>query len=211
MFDCDGLLLDTESCWTAAETELFARYGVEFTPVHKAAIVGGPLDRAGAYIADVLDRPGKGDALAAELVELVFAHAADWPCQPMPGAADLLDALGGHPARPMAVASNSSRAFLELVITRASLGHHFHSMHASDDPGVTEAKPAPDLYLLACASLGAPPHTAVALEDSPTGVAAARAAGLFVIGVPSSPGLDLEADLVVDTLEDPRVWRAVGL
>jgi HAD superfamily hydrolase (TIGR01509 family) len=65
------------------------------------------------------------------------------------------------------------------------------------------AKPAPDLYLLACARLGVEPQTAVALEDSPTGVRAARAAGLTCIGVPSDPRHPLdEADHVVASLLD---------
>jgi beta-phosphoglucomutase-like phosphatase (HAD superfamily) len=52
----------------------------------------------------------------------------------------------------------------------------------------------------------------VALEDSPTGVAAAVAAGMYVVGVPSLEGVDLSAaDLVADSLDDDAVWQAVGL
>jgi beta-phosphoglucomutase-like phosphatase (HAD superfamily) len=60
-------------------------------------------------------------------------------------------------------------------------------------------------------ALGADPAASVGLEDSPTGVAAARAAGLRVIGVPSVPGVILDADVVAASLEDPAVWSALGL
>ena len=76
---------------------------------------------------------------------------------------------------------------------------------------VREAKPAPDVYLEACRRLGASPAEAIALEDSPTGVAAARAAGLYVIGVPSLPGLALDADVVAGSLADGVVLEALGV
>jgi beta-phosphoglucomutase-like phosphatase (HAD superfamily) len=74
---------------------------------------------------------------------------------------------------------------------------------------VESPKPAPDLYARACERLAVAPSRSVALEDSPPGVAAARAAGLYVIGVPSVPGVVLPADRVFDTLEDPGVEATI--
>ena len=76
---------------------------------------------------------------------------------------------------------------------------------------VAHPKPAPDLYAEACRRLGVAPADAVALEDTPTGVASARAAGLFVIGVPSLPGVTLDADLVVPSLNDPALPPKLGI
>jgi beta-phosphoglucomutase-like phosphatase (HAD superfamily) len=76
---------------------------------------------------------------------------------------------------------------------------------------VENPKPSPDLYLRACELLGVPPTQAVALEDSPPGVAAARAAGMLVVGVPSVDGLELAADVVAPSLGDPQVRAALGL
>jgi beta-phosphoglucomutase-like phosphatase (HAD superfamily) len=76
---------------------------------------------------------------------------------------------------------------------------------------VESPKPAPDLYLRACELLAVRPADAVALEDSPPGVASARAAGLYVIGIPSVAGVTLEADLVASSLADATVHAAVGL
>ena len=77
---------------------------------------------------------------------------------------------------------------------------------------VAHPKPAPDIYLEAARQLGADPLHTVALEDSPNGVAAARAAGMFVIGVPSFDGIELdEAHLLADSLKSDEVRRALGL
>ena len=78
---------------------------------------------------------------------------------------------------------------------------------------VPEAKPAPDAYLEGCRQLGVEPgKRVIALEDSPSGVTAAVSAGLFVIGIPSVPGIELEhADLVATSLEDEAVLHALGV
>jgi len=87
---------------------------------------------------------------------------------------------------------------------------HFEIVVTGDE--VAAPKPAPDVYLRACELLGAEPSRSIGLEDSPTGVAAARAAGMFVIGIPSFPGIALDgADLVGDSLADPLVRGALGL
>jgi HAD superfamily hydrolase (TIGR01509 family) len=109
----------------------------------------------------------------------------------------------------MAVASNSERRLLDLALTGAGLSDTFAAVIAGDE--VPSPKPAPDLYLEACRRLGASPGDAVAVEDSPRGAAAARAAGLFVIGIPYLPELEVEADLLATSLEDPTVRSALGL
>jgi beta-phosphoglucomutase-like phosphatase (HAD superfamily) len=76
---------------------------------------------------------------------------------------------------------------------------------------VAAPKPAPDVYLEAVARLGAPPERCVGIEDSPAGVAAVRAAGMTVVGVPYLPELELDADVVARSLADPEVWAACGL
>ena len=76
---------------------------------------------------------------------------------------------------------------------------------------MSRPKPAPDVFLAVARALGAPPTGCVALEDSPTGVSAARAAGMLVVGVPSVPGIVLDADVVAASLAEPAVWSALGL
>ena len=153
----------------------------------------------------LLDQPGRGDELSAELLALVSERVLAG-ADARPDARELVRALDG---RPLAVASNSPLAFVDGALRAAALDGAFAVVVTADQ--VAEAKPAPDVYLEACRRLGARPARSIALEDSPTGVAAARAAGLYVIGVPSLPGLALEADLVASSLEDAAVRRALGV
>jgi HAD superfamily hydrolase (TIGR01509 family) len=111
-------------------------------------------------------------------------------------------------ATPLAVASNEPRTHLLAGLTRVGLLKAFDVILGVEE--VKAPKPAPDLYLRACELLAVAPTHSIALEDSPPGVAAARAAGLYVLGVPSVPGIVLEADLVVESLEDPLVPITIG-
>jgi HAD superfamily hydrolase (TIGR01509 family) len=158
----------------------------------------------------MLDRPGNGPALMGELHALVMEEArAGAP--PRPGALELVDALRAA-GIALAVASNSERAFVERTLAGAGLledGPFVAVVSASDVPS---PKPAPDLYLRACELLGADPRRCAALEDSVPGVASARAAGLFTIGVPYfADGRLPEADLQAGSLADEAVYAALGL
>jgi HAD superfamily hydrolase (TIGR01509 family) len=113
---------------------------------------------------------------------------------------------------PLAVASNSERAFLERTLSSAGLLRDgpFGAIVSAND--VEHPKPAPDVYLEACKRLAVDPARAVALEDSPVGAASASAAGLFVIGVPYFPGAQIpDTSLLAESLADPAVARALGL
>jgi HAD superfamily hydrolase (TIGR01509 family) len=208
VFDNDGLTLDTEQAWTRAEELLFRRYGVAFTDDHKRDLLGSSRAVAAAKLEGHLLRPGRGAELVDELFALVMA-ALDHGAPPMPGAVDLIGALRAA-GTPVGLASNSPRAFVDKALRVAGLEGLFDVTVAGDE--VAHAKPAPDGYLAAAAALGADPAACVALEDSRTGVAAARAAGMTVVGVPSFPGVVLdEAHVVAESLHDPRVAAALGL
>ena len=199
LFDNDGLLLDTEVLWTRAEAALFEQHGLTFTIEHKRELIGTSGPTSEAIIERHLSRPGDGAALMAQLHEMVMVEAQRG-VEPMPGAVELLDALDV----PVGVASNSPRTFVERTLEVSGLRGRFGCVLSAQD--VARPKPAPDLYVELARALGADPGACVALEDSPTGVAAARAAGAFVIGVPSLDGVVLDdADLVATSLADPRV------
>lgn len=206
VFDCDGLLLDTEECWTRGEVRLFAGYGHEFTARHKRLLLGAAGQIAGGILARELEQPGRGDELLEELVALAWKEIAAGVA-PRPHAAELVRELRGR--LPLALASNSPRGLVDVGLESAGLDGCFDVVLGSDD--VANPKPAPDLYLAACERLGVRPEEAVALEDSPTGVASALAAGLHVIGVPSLPGVALEASETATSLGDASVRRALGL
>lgn len=205
LFDNDGLTLDTEPIWTRAEEVLFARYGVEFTMDHKRYILGSAPAVAAVKLEEILGHPGQ--ALTEELYELTIAAFADG-VEPMPGALELIAALR-EAAIPVGLVSNSTRAFVDAALARAGLADTFAVTVVGEE--VAAPKPAPDTYLAAAAALGVDPAGCIVLEDSPTGVAAGRAAGMRTIGVPSLDGVELQADIVVASLTDPAVWGAAGL
>jgi HAD superfamily hydrolase (TIGR01509 family) len=206
VFDCDGLLVDTETLWTRAETELFRRHGRPFTLENKKALLGTGWLAGGRVLERLLDRPGDAEELAQTLLALVTEEVGRG-VDALPGALELVEELRGRV--PIAVASNSPRGFVDAVLARGGFVKSFDAYVTGDE--LERPKPAPDAYLEVCARLEVEPSTAVALEDSPTGVASARAAGLYVIGVPSLPGLELDADLVVPSLADPDVRAPLGL
>ena len=208
IFDCDGLLVDTESAWTRAERILYARRGVEFTLDHKRELLGTAGPVAQATVERHLGlRPGEGAAMEDEMRALVLAELP-LGTPPMPGAGELVSALRAH-GMPIGLASNSPHRLLRPSLHGAGFADAFAAVVSAQD--VPAGKPAPDVYLEACRRLGADPVRSVALEDSPTGAAAARAAGMFVIGVPSLPDLEMPAELVVTSLHAVEIHEAVGL
>jgi HAD superfamily hydrolase (TIGR01509 family) len=209
VFDNDGLLLDTEAAWTRAEEALFSRHGSSFTTEHKRAMIGTSPTTSAVLLEEMLGMPGRGKALMDELHELVMEEALRG-APPRPGALELLAAVRDAGV-PVGLASNSARAFVERVLSVAGLlDGQFDTVVTAED--VERPKPAPDLYLAACAALGAAPGEAAALEDSPIGVASALAAGMYVVAVPYFPDTPIEgASLRADSLADPRVAEALGV
>ncbi len=205
VFDNDGLLLDTESVWTRAEEDLFERRGAEFTPADKLELVGTSAAIAGGILERRLGEPGRAAELIEELNELVVAEL-EHGVEAMIGARELLERLREQGV-PLGLVSNSPLRFVRRSIEIVGFEAHFDVVLSAHE--VAAPKPAPDPYLEACRRLGVEPGpSVVALEDSPTGVAAARAAGLTVIGIPSVEGVLLEeAHHLAESLLDDLVAR----
>jgi HAD superfamily hydrolase (TIGR01509 family) len=199
VFDMDGLLLDTELLWHRAETELFARHGAEFTWDDKMEVIGTSFAHTADYFARRLGLPREeGLGLVDEMLELMHAHLRE-QVDSRPGAVELVERLRGRTR--LGLASNSPRRLVDTALATARIGDAFDAIVTSDD--VEQPKPAPDLYLLACERLGVTPDVALALEDSASGVAAAKAAGLTCIAVPQFAETDVSAaDRIIDSLEE---------
>lgn len=209
VFDNDGLLLDTESVWTRAEQDLFARRGIEFTPADKRELVGTSAAIASSVLERRLGEPGRAGELIEELNALVVAEL-EHGVEAMLGARDLLHRLRER-GTPIGLVSNSPLIFVERSLQIVGFEDLFDVVISAHE--VAAPKPAPDPYLEACRQLGVEPGPAiVALEDSPTGVAAARAAGLTVIGIPSVEGVALEeAHHLAESLLDAVVSHRLAL
>jgi HAD superfamily hydrolase (TIGR01509 family) len=198
VFDMDGLLLDTEVLWQKAEEALFAAHGGVFSHEDKMRVIGTSFEFTASYFAERLgEPPERGPELVEEMNETMFA-AVQRDVVGRPGALELVARLRGRV--PLGLASNSSRRLVDAALASAGLTDAFAAIVTSED--VMHAKPAPDIYLEACRRLGSAPDETLALEDSASGVAAAKAAGLTCIAVPQYAETDVTAaDRVIDSLE----------
>lgn len=202
VFDCDGLLVDSARCWDTTYDAALAPLGVALTPVQRARLTGASIGAAAIELSAIARVPLRPERLRHALAR----NAQDGLVQARNGAADLLSGIAG--GVPLAIASNAPRPYLEIVIERLRWNGYFDVVVSGEE--VPKPKPAPDVYLEACLQLGVRASDAVALEDSPIGAAAARRAGLLVVGVPSAPLLELEADIIVPSLSDPLVHSAIS-
>jgi HAD superfamily hydrolase (TIGR01509 family) len=198
VFDLDGLLVESESRWTIAEQRVVEELGGTWDLELKRRMLGTSLSQAAATMAEWVGVPPERApeislAVLDGVLDAVEEHGAD----AMPGARALIADLAGKV--PLAVASNSSPQLVAAVLRASGLPDVWDAVVCAGDG--LRPKPEPDVYLAACRELAVAPERAVALEDSPTGVAAARAAGMRVIGIPSFPGLDLHADAAYPSLE----------
>jgi HAD superfamily hydrolase (TIGR01509 family) len=209
VFDNDGLLLDTESVWTRAERDLFERHGREFTPADKRELVGTSAAVAGGILERRLGERGRALELIEELNELVVAEL-EHGVEAMVGARELLRRLRDR-RTPLGLVSNSPLRFVRRSLEIVGLDDAFDVVLSAHE--VAAPKPSPDPYLEACRRLGVEPGPeVVALEDSPTGVTAALAAGLTVIGIPSVQGVALEeAHHIAASLLDDVVAHRLAL
>jgi HAD superfamily hydrolase (TIGR01509 family) len=202
VFDFDGLILDTEGPVFTAWREEFDAHGCSPLTIDEwAAEIGtvGAVDLV-ALIRARATRPVDEDAMHArrrdrrdELLQRETTR---------PGVHAWLDAADAA-GLALAIASSSPLDWVETHLDRLGLRNRFAYL-ACFGAGLA-AKPAPDTYLSACAALGVEPAAAIAIEDSPHGVAAAKAAGLYCIAVPHeiTEQLDLSAaDLRLTSLAD---------
>jgi HAD superfamily hydrolase (TIGR01509 family) len=188
IFDCDGVLIDSEWLASRVEAELLRDLGLTLSveEVHELFLgktVSGVLELMAA-------RSGK--ALAPEFTynwAFATAHAFMRELQPIPYLRAAVEQLHGRGHR-MAVASQSPLARVRLSLEVTGLAAFFGEQ-VYVTTMVPRPKPAPDIYLLAAARLGAAPADCLVIEDSPAGAAAARAAGLHAVGY--APGATADA------------------
>lgn len=206
VFDCDGTLVGTERAWNRAYRLLFAHHQVPLTPQARAQLVGLQLTELGQVLADMLGYPAPPDQLGRRVYDLVRTNLGAG-VYARTGAVELVSAL--HGTQAMAIATNTPTAIVRDHLAAAGVPNAFDAIVDSAVAGAP--KPAPHPYGHACALLGVDPGKAIAIEDSATGVASARAAGLYVIGVPSHPDVPLDDDLRAHDLLDPRIWTTLNL
>jgi HAD superfamily hydrolase (TIGR01509 family) len=205
LFDMDGTLVDTEPYWIAAEYALVKSFGGTWNDEHAHALVGNALLVSAEYIRDVggvdLDPPVIVERLLDDVIQ---AAARKMPWQP--GALALVADLRAHQV-PCAVVTMSYTRLASTLTDKFAPGT-FAAVVTGDE--LRDGKPHPEAYLTAAERLGVDPARCVAIEDSPTGIASAEAAGCVVVAVPHlvpiEPGpmrtvVDSLLDLTVEGLD----------
>jgi HAD superfamily hydrolase (TIGR01509 family) len=205
LFDMDGTLTDSEPVWDAALRELARWLGGSLSDQARRATVGTNVAVSVGIVHRDVGRPdadpvASGQKLVAEAAAR-FARGLVW----QPGARELVDAVRAA-GIPTALVTNTERALTRLALW--PLVDELFDVSVCGDE-VAHSKPAPDPYAKAIALLGVAPGSAVAIEDSPTGVASASAAGCVVLAVPgaeaqvpSGPGRTFADSLVGITVAD---------
>lgn len=203
IFDCDGLLADTETPDFEAWRTLYAEHGLTLDLQDWAQTIGTAKGHGTPdWHAALAESVGSGyDREAITARRRAHYGAAIEALTPMPGVVALLDALDAE-GIPCAVASNAERVWVERVLGITGLSSRFAAIAAVNE--VAHPKPAPDVYLLAARRLGVAPENCTAFEDSPHGLAAAHTAGMFTIAVPTTLTRHLnfaQAHHLVESLE----------
>jgi HAD superfamily hydrolase (TIGR01509 family) len=180
LFDMDGLLIDSEPLWFAVETDVMIRLGGTWTEADQQAILGSSLADSVRYFLGRASAPADPAQIAEWMIGGIVARVRERGVTIMPGAAELVAEVEAA-GLPCALVTSSQRRLVDAVLARTGL--RFPVLVCAND--VTRGKPDPESYLLAAERLGAEPGRCVVLEDSPTGVAAAEAAGCQVVAVPT--------------------------
>lgn len=214
VLDMDGVLIDTEPVWRAAQSAVFAGFGIALSERDLLDSTGQPIEelipvwrRRSAADDEMAERadpgladPGLADAEIADLIiDRVIAHVTA-EGRPMPGVTAAI-ALFERCGLRLAIASSSPLRLIDAVCDRLGLTRITVRCSAMDE---ARGKPAPDVYLTAARRLGVGAAGCLALEDSPAGIASARSAGMRCIAVPdpllAADPRYREADLVLESL-----------
>lgn len=195
-FDLDGVVVDSEPLHFEAEKQALAPHGIDLTLDDKAEFVGYPLHEVAVRMAA---RFGLPDPKAFYLErQRIFESLVASMLGLRPGALGVLDLLASRGVH-CALVTSGSRRYVDGVLAGFGLGRYFEFVIAEED--VREHKPLPGPYLAAARLLGLPPVACLALEDSPTGVASARAAGLYCVAIPSQPTAGADLSLADERIE----------
>jgi mannitol-1-/sugar-/sorbitol-6-/2-deoxyglucose-6-phosphatase len=213
IFDLDGVVIDSEPLWQDAEIAVFGRLGIALDRELCRLTMGLRSDEVVAYW--YARRPWTGPSKAeveADLLRTVSAHIRERGAA-KPGIADVLAVLA--PRVPVALASSSPYAVIEAALERLGLTGAFCCVYSAEEEPY--GKPHPGVYLTTAGTIGVAPIHCCAIEDSPNGVLAAKAAKMACIAIPDPGAVDDPrihiADRVASSLADldPELWRGLGL
>jgi beta-phosphoglucomutase len=208
LWDLDGVLVNSMDCHYRAYSEVLSRRGVKLSREKYLREMIGL--RNYTILRRVLgDLPDEEILRLAEEKEVAFRRLVQGQVQPLPGAAELVRRARDAGIK-QAIVSSTPCANIELMLQSLGLYDCFEVIVGEED--AARGKPDPEGFLVAASRLGVPPTDCVVIEDAPEGIGAGKAAGMRCIGVTTTrPAEKLsQADLVVESLEDERVWEFIA-
>lgn len=193
VFDFDGLILDTETAEHQACQEIYLEHGAELSLEHWLGAIGTSapfapfalIDQMEHQLGELLDREAIHARQRARTAEILDGRSI------LPGVLQFIDQALSR-GMDLAVTSSSSREWVDGHLERLELRRHFAVIRSADD--VERPKPDPALHLAVLEALGVRAREAIAIEDSPRGIEAAKAAGLYCVSVPNALTRSLSMD-----------------
>jgi HAD superfamily hydrolase (TIGR01509 family) len=208
LWDLDGVLVSSMDFHYRAYSEVLAQRGVKLSREKYLKEMIGL--RNYTILRRVLgDLPNEEIMRLAEQKEDAFRRLVRGQVKPLPGAAELVR-LARDGGVKQAIVSSTPRANIELMLQSLGLYDCFDVIVGEED--AERGKPDPEGVIVAASRLGITPADCVVIEDAPEGIAGGKAAGMRCIGVSTTrPAEKLsQADLVVESLEDERVWEFIA-
>ena len=201
IFDLDGVLVDSEPLFLKALNRVLVAEGARpLTEDENRSLIGTTVEHTWSCIMEMRVLPKSMDYYLDRYDQVVL-RIFEEELEIQPGARRLVDGVRAR-GLPMGLATGSRRKWVDVKLRVTGLGEMFDATIAGDE--VEHGKPAPGIYLEVAQRLVVPPRECLALEDSPSGVAAAVAAGMYTVAVrtDATAGLDVShANWVIDSLE----------
>ncbi|MFZ2189545.1 MAG: HAD family phosphatase [Candidatus Magasanikiibacteriota bacterium] len=211
IYDMDGLLVDSMIHWLDFDRENFGKYGVELTPEIVRQLTGGSGKENAKWIREnLIPSYTEEDYLSIRNEWMINVYKE--LTKLMPGAEKLVK-YGREKGLKQAIASGAPLTVIDIVVERFDFGDHMDEFISADHVEHV-GKPDPAIFLHTAKKLGVKPEECVVFEDAENGVVAAKRAGMKCIAVPDprwSFGDFSQADLIVGSLEDPKVYKFLNL
>jgi HAD superfamily hydrolase (TIGR01509 family) len=211
LFDMDGLFIDSEPDWHAAETEMMRGYGYDWQPSDQLQCLGGPLSRVTEYMSSCLNGTVEPEVLAKVIIDEMKTRLGTATSY-MPGSIEF-SKLVSQAQIPQALVSASPRELVDAVVSNLDQNYFKKTVAAGD---IEQTKPFPDPYLHAAKLLGVNISKCLIFEDSQTGITAATSSGAFVVAIPhfieviESRRLKRIESFVGLTLQDLSKWWEIN-
>lgn len=199
IFDMDGVLVDSETWFLAQLADFIRSHGIEPDPKDLHALGGASMDDENRYLSKTLSVSED----EAQKLKQAWFNEHPWNYAPLlkPGVHEFLKLIHDCGYK-CAVASSSPMASIQQMISQCGLEGQFDVVVSGEQ--FTRTKPDPEIYNYTVSALGVPASSVIVIEDSPIGIRAARAAGLYTVGL-YDPNTDFDisqADLQIQTFSD---------